>query len=196
MAKAGKTSSDEKFEQQDFDLFKALEAVDKKDYNWFASLTEEQKRKFVPYMMLYWNSAVKGNTTLASYYLLSTNNYANISLFNERVQQHPELQWLMLCASSPGIGKQFHQWIPHLNAKIGSLKDRATVREVTDYFLKIYKGADESTVKEYAGEFTAQQNHKYKLATLLPSMKLEDINVLSNLVSKEEITQYEQESGI
>jgi hypothetical protein len=193
--KSVKKSSDEVFEQQDFDLFRALEAIDKKDYNWFSKLTEEQQRKFVSYMLIYWTSTVKGNSTLASYYLLSTNNYANVSLFNDRVQQHPALQWLMLCASSPGMGKQFHQWLPHLNLKIGTLKSKASVREVAEYFSKIYKGADESAVKEYASEFTSVQNHKYKIANIFPNMKLEDINVLSNLVTTEEIENYEQESG-
>ena len=55
-----KVSQDEKFENQDFDLFEALAAIDKKDYHWFDNLSEAQQKKFVPYMMLHWVSAVKG----------------------------------------------------------------------------------------------------------------------------------------
>lgn len=190
-----KVSSDEKWENQDFDLFKALEAVDKKDYNWFSLLTEEQKKKFVPYMMLYWNSAVKGNVTLARYYLLSTNNYANISLFNERVQQHPELQWLMLCASSPDMGKQYHQWIPHLSAKIGNLKEAAKLKDVTAYIEKVFVNSDKNTIKEYAIGFTEQQNHKHRIAKIYPTAKLEDIDILSQLISKQDLDKYDEDCG-
>jgi hypothetical protein len=40
--------ADEKLENQDFDLFEALAAIDKKDYHWFDNLSEAQQKKFVP----------------------------------------------------------------------------------------------------------------------------------------------------
>lgn len=188
-----KVSSDLKFERQDFELFPALEALDKKNYDYYSSLSEEQRRKFVPYMMLHWSSTVKSN--LAEYYLLSTDIHANKYMFNERVQQHPELQWLMLCAVSPGRGKQFHQWIPHLSERCGKLTEAVSVKTVTEYFTKIYPGTDAGTIKEVAQEFTEQQNRKCKLAQLFPDLKVADIEVLSELVSDADIEQYEQDSG-
>lgn len=59
MAKA-KTPIDEKFEKIDFDLFEALAAIDRKDYGYYDRLTEEQQRKFSPYMMVRWMSSMKG----------------------------------------------------------------------------------------------------------------------------------------
>lgn len=188
-----KVSSDLKFDRQDFDLFQALEALDKKNYAYFNSLSEEQQRKFVPYMMLHWSSAVKGK--LDAYYLLSTDVHANKYLFNERVQQHPELQWLMLCTVSPGRGKQFHQWIPHLSNRVGELREQATARTVVDYFGKIYPGADTDTLREAAEEFVTQQNHKYRLAKIFPEMKVTDIETLAQLVTEHDIEQYEKDSG-
>jgi hypothetical protein len=185
---------DEKLEKQDFDLFKALEAIDRKDYDYLESLTEEQRKKFVPYMMMHWCSAVKGK--LAGYYLLSTDVHANKYFFNEKVQHHPQLQWLMLCASSPGMGKQFHQWIPHLNSKIGELAEEATVKQVSEYFTKIYKTAPPKDIKEAAETFVDSQRHKYSLAKIYPTMKLQDIEVLSTLTSKDDVKQYEQDSGM
>ena len=72
---------DEKLENQDFDLFNALAALDKKDYGYYDRLTQEQQRKFVPYMMLMWMSAVKGNKDLQNYYVSSTDYYANNQCF-------------------------------------------------------------------------------------------------------------------
>lgn len=187
--------TDEKFSDQDFDLFRALEALDKKDYNFFSSLKEEQVKKFVPYMLLHWMSAIKSSGLLSSYYVISTDTNANKHMFNEYVQRHPELQWLMLCSSSPGTGKQFHQWIPHLSANIGSLKTAAKSKDVAEYFSKIYKGADSGTIEEVAQEYTAQQNHKCKLAGLYPNLKLSDIEVLGSIVSSSELARYEELSG-
>lgn len=192
---AKKISSEEKFERQDFDLFKAIEAVDKKDYTYFNGLTEEQKKKFVPYMMLHWISTVKGNSTLSGYYLLTSDMVANKHMFNEKVQHHPELQWLMMCASSPGLGKQFHQWIPHLSNKLGELRDKAKSKEVQEYFEKIYKGVDANVIKECATEYATQQNHKYRLAKLYPNMKLADIELLASCVSNDELNEYDKQSG-
>lgn len=195
MATKKLTPKDEKFEKQDFDLFRAIEAIDRKEYDYFKNLTEEQQKKFVPYMMLHWISAVKGNQMLSSYYVISTDTNANKLMFNEKVQQHPELQWLMLCASSPGLGKQFHQYIPHLSGKIGTLRDKAKTKDISDYFEKIYKGADKDTITECATEFVVQQNHKYRIAELMPDLKLSDIEILANILTSEDLDEYDRQSG-
>lgn len=106
-----KTPTDEKFEKIDFDLFEALAAIDRKDYGYYDRLTPEQQKKFAPFMMIKWFSAVKASLPIQQYHLLSTNEFANKYLFNENVYKNPKLQWLMLCASGLGQGKQFHQYI-------------------------------------------------------------------------------------
>ena len=87
-----KVPTDEKFEKQDFNLFEAIAAIDKKDYGYYDRLTPEQQRKFVPFMMLHWISVVKGKRELAQYYLQSVDFHANMHLFNENVIKHPKLQ--------------------------------------------------------------------------------------------------------
>ena len=190
------TPVDEKFENQDFDLFKAIEAADLKRYSWFSELTDEQQRKFSAYMMLHWISAVKSKADISSYYLASADIQANTHMFNDAVQRHPELQWLMLCAVSPGMGKQFHQWIPHLSDKIGMLKEPAAEKSVYDYFSKVYKQAAPETVKEFAKAFTDIQRHKYKLAAYNPDMKISDIEILSEFITPEDMEAYEKDSGL
>ncbi len=150
MAKA-KVSADEKFENQDFDMFEALAALDKKDYGYYDRLTEEQRKKFVPFMMIMWFSSVKGKTDFQQYYVLSVNEFANKHLFNENVQKHPKLQWLMLCSS--GIGnKQFHQWIPQIKQNVGKLKEKASVKDIKEYYKKIYPKTDDE-IKEYEKQY-------------------------------------------
>lgn len=190
-----KVSQDEKFEQQDFDLFEALAAIDKKDYHWFDNLNEAQQKKFVPYMLLHWMSAIKGSPELQGYYLRSVDYYANRHMFNEHVQRHPKLQWLMLCAASPGLGKQFHQWIPHLSSKITQLKEPAKVKDIKEYFKKIYPKTNDSDITEYAEAFVADHKKKCYLAKVYPNLSIADIETLSQMVTDDDITKYERDNG-
>lgn len=186
---------DEKFENTDLDIFKVLEALDNKDYGFYDRLTEEQQKKFVPYVILHWMSSIKANGMLGAYYVMSTDTNANKYMFNERVQQHPKLQWLMLCAASPGMGKQFHQWIPHLSDKIGQLKTEATKKEVKDYFAKVFAGSSSDDIDDAATQFVKDQRHKVKLSKMFPEMKIADIEVLAQQVTQQDIEDYERECG-
>ena len=195
MATKKSTPVDEKFESQDFNLFDALTAMDKKDYGYYDSLSEEQQKKFVPYMMTHWMSAIKGSGDVQGYYLRSVDYHANKHLFNEYVQKHPKLQWYMLCASSPGLGKQFHQWIPHLGSKVTSLKEPAKVKEIKEYYTKIYPKVDSDDIDEIAKAFVQEHKRKCYLAELYPNLKQNDIELLSQLVTEEDIKKYEKDRG-
>jgi hypothetical protein len=195
MATKKNTPVDEKFEAQDFNLFDSLAAMDKKDYGYYDSLSEEQQKKFVPYMMTHWMSAIKGSGDVQGYYLRSVDYHANKYLFNEYVQKHPKLQWYMLCASSPGLGKQFHQWIPHLGSKVTSLKEPAKTKEIKEYYTKIYPKVDSDDIDEIAKAFVQEHKRKCYLAETYPNLKQSDIEVLSQLVTEEDIKQYEKDRG-
>lgn len=195
MATKKSTPTDEKFEKQDFDLFKALEALDKKDYSYYDRLTDEQQRKFVPFMMTHWMSQIKSRGELSGYYVMSVNHYANEHLFNENVMKHPKLQWLMLCASSPGLGKQFHQWVPHLSSKVASLKETPKEKEVREYFSKIYPKASEANLYAISEAFVLEHKKKVYLAQQFPNLKHEDIETLANLITDDDIRKYEQDRG-
>ena len=192
---ATKTPVDEKFEKVDFDLFDALAAMDKKDYGYYDKLTEEQQKKFVPYMMTHWMSAIKANAGLSSYYLMNTDHTANKHLFNEYVQKHPKLQWLMLCAASPGLGKQFHQWIPHLSGKIAQLKETPKEKDIRDYFTKIYPKTSDANLYAISEEFVTTQKKKVYLANEFPHLKIEDIETLAAITTDNDIAQYEKDHG-
>lgn len=195
MATKKTTPTEEKFEGQDFNLFDALLAMDKKDYGYYDRLTEEQQKKFVPYMMTHWMSAIKGSGDVQGYYLRSVDYHANKHLFNEYVQKHPKLQWYMLCASSPGLGKQFHQWIPHLGSKVTSLKEPAKVKDIKEYYTKIYPKVDSDDIDDIAKQFVVEHKRKCYLAETFPNLKQSDIEVLSQLVTDEDIKQYEKDRG-
>lgn len=186
---------DEKFTDQDFDLFNALGALDLKNYNYYKNLTDDQKKKFVPYMMTHWMSSVTKSGPVARYYLGSANDYANKYLFDEHIKNHPELQWLMLCVVSPDIGKHKHAWIPHMKPKVIELKDRAVKKDVKEYFSKIYSGLKPDVLEQVSIEYTNTQRHLFKLAEMFPNMKRADLDLMSELITEEDIKDYERESG-
>jgi len=190
-----KVSQDEKFTDMDFPLFPALEALDKKDYGYYDRLTEDQKKKFVPFMLLQWMSAIKGNTDLQRYYVQSTNELANKYLLDTSLKDHPKLQWFILCTISPKFGKQFHQYIPHIKDSISQLKDKATVKDISDYYKKIYPKESEEIIQAVSQEVAKQQRQKYYLGKEYPGMKLSDIEVLNDLVTEKELEEYEKEKG-
>lgn len=190
-----KVSSDEKFQRQDFDLFEALKQLDCQNYEWFSELTSEQQQKFLPYMLIHWISSIGKNGLICNWYVLSSNERANLHLFNDKIQDHPELQWLMLSSVSPGQGKQYHTWIPHLKTRYGQLRERAGKKEVSEYFTKIYSNADKSLITEITDAYLMDQHHKFKLSEMYPNMKLEDINLLASVVTEQDIKHYEEQCG-
>jgi hypothetical protein len=190
-----KLSADEKFEKVEFDLFDAIAAIDRKDYSYYDRLTPEQQKKFVPFMMLHWISAIKGSEGLSRYYVMSTNEYANKYLFNENVMKHPKLQWLMLCSASPGMGKQFHQWIPHIRERISKLKESPKTKEIKDYYKKIYPKSSDSDLNLVTDVFVDNHRKKMYVAAKFPEMKFDEIELLSEIITDEDIKKYEESFG-
>lgn len=195
MATKKSTPTDEKFQKIDFDLFEAMAALDVKNYDYYDKLTDEQKKKFTPYMMIHWMSAIKGDGMLQSYYLQSTNINANKHMLDGTISNHPKLQWLMLCSISPGMGKQFHQWIPHLSNKVSQLKEVPKEKDVAEYYAKIYPKSSVDDRKALAGVFVDTQKTKVYLAKKFPELKIDDIEILSQIVTDEDIKQYEKDNG-
>lgn len=86
-----------------------MRCFDRKDRNFYDSLTDEERKKFSTYLMIRWGSAVEGSTDLQQFYVISTNERLNKHFF--AINRHPKLQWLCATSVSPGIGTFRHQWI-------------------------------------------------------------------------------------
>ena len=194
MAKA-KVDKSDKFSDHDFVLFDALAALDRKDYGWYDKLNEVQQRKFVPFMLVAWLSAIKGTKKMQAYYLQSVDYYANKHLLHEAIRKHPKLQWLMLCAASPGKGGQFHQWIPSIKHKVSTLREFAKTNDIRDYYAKIYPKVNADTIKEITDAFMQEHKKKMYLAEIYPTMKLDDIEILQQFVTDSDIEKYEKARG-
>jgi hypothetical protein len=86
-----------------------MACFDRKDRDFYDTLTDEERKKFSNFLMIRWGSSVQGGQELQEYYLQSCNHYLNKHFFT--INRHPKLQWLCATAVSPDLGVQRHQWI-------------------------------------------------------------------------------------
>jgi hypothetical protein len=84
---------------------------DYKNRGFYDDLSEEEKKKFAPFLMIRWGAAVEGNADMQAYYLMSCNEKLNKQFFDISASQHKKLLWLLATTVSPGMGKQYHKWL-------------------------------------------------------------------------------------
>lgn len=92
--------------------------LDRKNRDFYDSLTDEERKKFSNFLMIRWGSSVQGAQELQEYYVQSCNHYLNKHFF--AINRHPKLQWLCATAMSPGLGTHRHQWIAPKKKDAGS----------------------------------------------------------------------------
>jgi len=107
-----------------------MAAVDFKSRNFYADLTDEQRKAFSAWMMMRYASSVQGRD--AAHYLIMVNELINKNFSD--VSGHPELQWLLLSACGSGR-KQYHPYIKPPNAR----KKRDKVSEFLGTVYPMYK---------------------------------------------------------
>lgn len=86
-----------------------MASFDRKDRDFYDSLTDEERKKFSNFLMIRWGSSVNGSSEMQEYYLIATNERLNKHFFD--LHKHPKLQWLCATSVSPGMGVQRHNWI-------------------------------------------------------------------------------------
>lgn len=101
----------------------------------------------------------------------------------------------MLCSATPGLGKQFRQWIPQISERVSRYKDKAKVEDIREYYSKIYPNSDKELLNEIAKIYVTEHKKKVYLAEKFPEMNFEEIETLSNIITDDDIQKYEKEYG-
>ena len=90
-----------------------LNSLDRRDYDWYSRLTDDDKKKWSSWLFIRYASSVKGKD--AGEALLNTNEFVNKHYTD--LYKHDELIWKLMCLTGTGK-KQFHEWIkPPTSAK-------------------------------------------------------------------------------
>jgi hypothetical protein len=106
-----------------------LAQLDLKSREFYDELTEDERKKFSPYLMMKYSANVDGNHDLQSWYLLAANERVNRNFFD--MSKHPKLQWLLCTSVSPGMGKFRHFW---LSAKKKDGSDTKAIKFLTKLY--------------------------------------------------------------
>jgi hypothetical protein len=107
-----------------------MRCLDLKDRGFYDSLSDEERQKFSPYLMIRWGSSVEGSRELQEFYVIATNERLNQHFFAVNTARHKKLQWLMATSVSPNLGVHRHSWIaPKKRDRTDSAK-RKQLREL------------------------------------------------------------------
>ena len=132
-----------------------MRAFDRKDRGFYDDLTEEEQRKFSPFLMIRWGSSVEGSRELEEYYVIATNERLNRHFFSINTARHKKLQWLMATSVSPDLGAHRHPWIaPYKRNKDQTAKRRDIA--------KIRPDLDDPELDVLADITTQQEINQYR----------------------------------
>ena len=105
-----------------------MACFDRKDRDFYNSLTDEERKKFSNYLMIRWGSCVQGSRELQEFYVIATNERLNKHFF--AINRHPKLQWLCATTVSPGMGTHRHQWITPKKKDGGTTEVKRILMEI------------------------------------------------------------------
>lgn len=115
--------------QNNLSIQNEMTAFDRKRRDFFDQLSDEEQKKFSPFLMIRWGSSVQGSRELEEYYVIATNQRLNRHFFSINTTRHKKLQWLMATSVSPDLGPHRHTWIaPYKRDKTQSARMRALAR--------------------------------------------------------------------
>ena len=118
-----------------FDIFKALAAIDRRDGNYFANLTEDERKDFSPFLFIRWVSAVVGRHAEDNLHV--TNELVNPHMF-DIAKEHPELIFRLVAMCGTG-SVQKHEWI-------GVPKRQTTSSRAWNFVADLYPSASEREI--------------------------------------------------
>lgn len=125
-------------------IFDVIKQIDKKNYQYFDSLNEEQKKEIQPYTLARWMSTVADEYDHKKYNM-DINNNVNMYFWN--LSKYKDLQFKLLCTcGQTGFNK--HQWIP-----ISKSSTDKTLNSIKDYFF----GLTEKEIQMKYGRMTKEE---------------------------------------
>jgi hypothetical protein len=114
------------------DLQRVLGELDAGNRKFYANLSPEEKKAYVPLVIMRWMSCLGDQSPNKQYAIVMVNDLVNIGFW--QLNKHPELQHLQLCLT--GLGKkQYRQWISAKGKKSKS-------SSIDEFFLEMHPGAN------------------------------------------------------
>ena len=131
-----------------------MKMFDHKVRDFYDDLSDDERKKFAPFLMIRWGSAVEGSRDLQEFYVISTNERLNKNFFNINSTRHRKLQWLMATTVSPGLGSMRHNWI-------APKKKDATLTGKRKQLAEIYPHLKDDEISVLAGITSQKEINEY-----------------------------------
>lgn len=130
-----------KVKKYKLDLFRLLKALDCRDFKFYSTLSEEEKKGFAGIVAMRWmSSAPYSNQDDCEYHISAVNLIANNHFWNPEIKNHTELQYLLLACCGTGSDKRpqrapkwsktKHEWIKGPSKK----KDNKIIQMLKEYY--------------------------------------------------------------
>ena len=87
------------------DIKRELKAVDSRNYDFYDSLSDDEKKSFSPYILMRYTSNVQGDRDIQEWFLETTNEYVNKNFWSF-TKNHKPLLWKLFAAT--GVGSNFY----------------------------------------------------------------------------------------
>lgn len=84
------------------DIKRELNAVDRKEYDFYSNLTDEEKKAFSPYILMRYTSNVQGDRDIQEWFIETTNEMVNKNHW-DLSKNHKELLWKLFAATGAGV---------------------------------------------------------------------------------------------
>ena len=84
------------------DIKRELGAVDRKDYEFYSNLTDEERKAFSPYVLMRYTASVQGDRDIQEWFLENTNELINKNHW-DLSKNHKGLLWKLFAASGAGV---------------------------------------------------------------------------------------------
>jgi hypothetical protein len=130
-------------------LNEMLDAIDRRDFDWYSNLPEESKKQWSSWLTLRYASSVKGSG--ADEAILNTNEFAN--KYYKDIYKHDDLMWKLFCLTGTGK-KQYHEWIKAPN----NLQKKDKVSELVAQMYPTMKNSDIELMRSMNSEDEIRQH--------------------------------------
>lgn len=97
-----------------------LKAVDSRNYDFYDSLDDEQKKGFSPYVLMRFMSNVQGDRDMEEWFLTRTNEFVNKDHWTLS-KNHKALLWKLSAAVGAGA-PAFHPYVPTLKLELNKIE--------------------------------------------------------------------------
>jgi hypothetical protein len=148
MAKKKTQTVRQPVEKPRLDLKQILYSLDSKNRNFYKNLSEEDKKQYVPFVLMRFLSSTPDQSGCHDYHIHMVNELINQNFW--MLNKHPELCHLLMTAIGTGQ-KQYHPWIAGPKKRQGE--------KIFELFQQQYPGLNED---EFAILLASYDSHSFK----------------------------------